>query len=708
MLASLFLLLLGGPQPEIELGGDDVVIEKSVKVKPGLYRIEDLNDDGIVHVKGDGLTLDFTGVTIAGSGEKAAADQFKGRGLVARGCRNLTIKGLSVRGVKIGMYFKDCDGLTLSGCDVSGNWRQHLKSTPRGEDGADWLFGHENDQNEWFRYGAGIYIEDSRGVTVSRCRARNGQNGLCLKGVNDSFIIDNDLSFMSGWGLALWRSSRNDISNNKFDWCIRGFSYRVYHRGQDSTGILVYEQSSDNVFAYNSATHGGDGFFLYAGNETLHRTGAGGCNRNLLYKNDFSHAAANGIEATFSDGNLFLENRLDECDHGVWGGYSYNTVIAGNTLRDCQNGISIEHGHSNRIESNTFERCGIGVHAWGGENPSFAKTPYGRKQDTASHGYTIARNTWKDTKVAIALEATSEVNLVENAIEAQVALRADGRCRDLKADSIAGKIMGAPVSPGFAPVEKYRPSIPRTRGSQDAYLPPGTLRGLRAIFVDDWGPYDFKSLRLFPSDVAAWGSAEMYLLGPDRKFTVSGVTEGIQVSPMEGRLPATLKVTAPAGGARQFSFQVTGGPETARATGILLFATWEVKFFGWEDQGPQKPPREWEAVIGSKPLDSMTLDRIDFLWGTGRPSDKVPPDHFATLATTVMELPAGRYEVRTVSDDGVRLWIDEKPVIDNWTWHPPHEDRAEITLEKGKHPVRLEHFEIDGVAQLQMVLRPIR
>lgn len=711
MLNPLFLLLFAAPPTEVSLDKDDVIISSSVKVKPGTYRLNDAGDNGIVQIQGDDLTVDFTGVTLLGSDEKTPADEYKGWGVIAKGCKNLTLKGLSVRGFKIGMYFKECDGLTVAGCNVSRNWRQHLKSTPRGEDGADWLFGHDNDQNQWFRYGAGIYLEDSNRATVSACRARNGQNGLCLSKVNDSFIIDNDMSFLSGWGLAMWRSSRNDISNNKFDWCMRGFSYKVYHRGQDSAGILVYEQCCDNVFAYNSATHGGDGFFLYAGNETLNRTGAGGCNRNLLYKNDFSHAAANGIEATFSDSNRFIENRLDECDHGVWGGYSYNTVIAGNSMRDCNNGVSIEHGHANWIESNTFERCGYGVHAWGGDNPDFAKTPYGRKQDTRSHGYKIDGNTFKDTKVAIALEATSDVTMIENVFDAKIALRADSRCQDLKAGSIDGKIEVAAPLATAASIEKYlkyEAPIPKTRGTQDAYLPKGALRGRRYIFIDDWGPYDFTAMRLFPNEVTAWGSAEIFLLGPETEFAIDQVAGGVTVTPMKGRLPAALKVSASGAGAREFSFTVTGGKETARATGILLFGSWEVKFFGWEYQGPQKPPKDWDAVIRSPPLDSMALDKIDFVWGGGRPSDKVPADHFATLATGEMELAAGKYEMRTVSDDGVRLWIDGKLVIDNWTWHGPHEDKAEVALEKGKHAIRLEHFEIDGFAQLQFFLQPLK
>ncbi|NJN14463.1 MAG: hypothetical protein HC813_02190 [Planctomycetes bacterium] len=84
-----------------------------------------------------------------------------------------------------------------------------------------------------------------------------------------------DASFNSGWGIALWRSSGNLVQGNRFDWCVRGYSHGIYDRGQDSAGILVFEQSSGNRFLWNSATHGGDGFFLYAGHETTHaREGA--------------------------------------------------------------------------------------------------------------------------------------------------------------------------------------------------------------------------------------------------------------------------------------------------------------------------------------------------------------------------------------------------------------------------------------------------
>ena len=78
-------------------------------------------------------------------------------------------------------------------------------------------------------------------MTVRECRVWHGQNALLLVRVTDAKVYDNDFSFNSGWGLALWRSSRNVISRNAIDFCVRGYSHGVYNRGQDSAGILMFE-----------------------------------------------------------------------------------------------------------------------------------------------------------------------------------------------------------------------------------------------------------------------------------------------------------------------------------------------------------------------------------------------------------------------------------------------------------------------------------
>ena len=380
-----------------------MTIAHDVRIAPGTYRISASGELGALRIAGDGITVDFQGAELVGSADNAPPDTYAGRGIVIVG-RDITLKNAKIRGFKIGIFAAEAPGVTIGGCDVSRNYRQHLGSTLEREDLADWLYGQDNDEHQWLRYGAGIYLDRCPRATVSGNRARNGQNGLCVERCDDSVIVDNDFSYLSGWGIALWRTSRCDVSHNRTDWCMRGYSHGVYSRGQDSAGLLVYEQCSENVFAYNSATHSGDGFFLYAGNETVQKTGTGGCNRNLLYRNDFSHAAANGIEATFSQGNLFIENMLRECEHGIWAGYSYDTLIVGNEIADCKNGISIEHGRHNLIVENAIRDTGRGVHLWWDDDVELLASPFGRAHASClSTENRVLGNTFERVETAVRL-----------------------------------------------------------------------------------------------------------------------------------------------------------------------------------------------------------------------------------------------------------------------------------------------------------------
>ena len=81
----------------------------------------------------------------------------------------------------------------------------------------------------------------------------------------------------------------------------------------------------------------------------------------------------------------------------------------------------------------------------------------------------------------------------------------------------------------------------------------------------------------------------------------------------------------------------------------------------------------------------MTTADIDFAWYHRAPSEKVPPDRFATVATTSVKIPAGRWHVRAISDDGIRVLIDHRNVLENWTWHAPTTDEAVIELDGGEH-----------------------
>lgn len=415
---------------------DNAVIRESciVDIPPGVV-IFDTDGNGVLQIEADDITVRFASTSeLRGAARSAPGNELRGVGIRINGHKNVRIEDAKVHGFKNGLVAIDADGLFITGGDFSDNYRQRLKSTRAGESGEDWLYPHHNDERKWRdEYGGAVCIENAKNVTVRRIKVRRGQNGILLDRVEDSFIYDNDCSFLSGWGLALWMSSRNQIQRNAFDFCVRGHFEDVYNRGQDSAGILCFEQSNENVFAENSATHGGDGFFGFAGRAAIGETwwnqererlrkatgrdqvdnlikpepemarelSARGCNGNILIGNDFSYASAHGIELTFSETNQILKNRIVEnaiC--GFWGGYSSGTLIAENTF--ARNGgmgyglergaINMEHAADNLILRNDFVNNKCAIHLWWDNDGALMRYPGVAGNERGVTGNIIAGN----------------------------------------------------------------------------------------------------------------------------------------------------------------------------------------------------------------------------------------------------------------------------------------------------------------------------
>lgn len=80
---------------------------------------------------------------------------------------------------------------------------------------------------------------------------------------------------------------------------------------------------------------------------------------------------------------------------------------------------------------------------------------------------------------------------------------------------------------------------------------------------------------------------------------------------------------------------------------------------------------------------------IDYDLGSKQPQSNVPKDRFAAVWTgTLTASTTGSYELSTESDDGVRVKLDDKTVIDNWTDHSRTTNKTTVSLTAGK-PVKL-------------------
>ncbi len=91
---------------------------------------------------------------------------------------------------------------------------------------------------------------------------------------------------------------------------------------------------------------------------------------------------------------------------------------------------------------------------------------------------------------------------------------------------------------------------------------------------------------------------------------------------------------------------------------------------------------------------------VDYDWGNGAPFNGINTDYFSVRWTgSVQPAYSEVYTFYTLSDDGIRLWVNGVQIIDNWSDHAPVEDNGTITLQAGvKYDIRLEYYEKTGGA----------
>jgi beta-glucosidase len=104
--------------------------------------------------------------------------------------------------------------------------------------------------------------------------------------------------------------------------------------------------------------------------------------------------------------------------------------------------------------------------------------------------------------------------------------------------------------------------------------------------------------------------------------------------------------------------------------------------------------------LQGEPALVRTDEKINFRWGDGSYADNGPVDHFSTRWTGYF-VPSSEddYKFYVSADDGVRLYIDDERVIDDWQRHAETLDTFSKHLAAG-HPykIRLEYFENTGTA----------
>jgi hypothetical protein len=81
-------------------------------------------------------------------------------------------------------------------------------------------------------------------------------------------------------------------------------------------------------------------------------------------------------------------------------------------------------------------------------------------------------------------------------------------------------------------------------------------------------------------------------------------------------------------------------------------------------------------------------------WTTGFPGVPDRNEWFAIVYKGAFQVKKpGRYNFRLMSDDGAKLYIDKKVIVDNDGVHGPGSRIGEALLDNSKHTIRLEYFQ---------------
>jgi len=122
----------------------------------------------------------------------------------------------------------------------------------------------------------------------------------------------------------------------------------------------------------------------------------------------------------------------------------------------------------------------------------------------------------------------------------------------------------------------------------------------------------------------------------------------------------------------------------------LTKLSWRAEYYDNDSLSGQPRITRFEARLGQD-------------WGTGSPALEIPRDHFSARWTRTLHLEEGTYLFFLTVDDGARVWIDGRLIIDAWDIGRVEKQRARIRLDKtGDYELQVAYFENTGSASIDL------
>jgi uncharacterized protein YgiM (DUF1202 family) len=209
-----------------------------------------------------------------------------------------------------------------------------------------------------------------------------------------------------------------------------------------------------------------------------------------------------------------------------------------------------------------------------------------------------------------------------------------------------------------------------------------SVRWTRDVWLDN-GRYRFTTAT--DDGVRLWVNGQLLI---DRWYDQAAADYSAEIDLPGGAVPVKMEYYEHGGGAAaHLNWQRIGG-----APSIPPASVWRGQYYN-------------NAYLGGSPVFTREDAAVDFNWAYGGPGNGVGPDAFSVRWTRNLTL-NGRYRFSVTGDDGVRLWVNNQLVIDQWRTQAAQTYTADVTV-NGTVPVKLEYYEAGALAEVHLSWTPI-
>jgi parallel beta-helix repeat protein len=228
------------------------------------------------------------------------------------------------------------------------------------------LAGEDRDSTTiWGSVGSGkdVIQVTADWVNISSLHVTNGgfggdDAGIDLRDVKRCRIYDNNISSNKQYGISLYNTSENNISNN--------IAIDNKH------GIFLVSSSGNRIMQNNASSNEQYGIYMWlsdnnnvSNNNIFYNNHIGilliDSMKNRCERNNISYTPFKGLQAQYSDNNTISRNSISNCFTGIEVYGSYNNSIVYNNISHNITGIMIEESNQIIVSNNTIINNHYGV-----------------------------------------------------------------------------------------------------------------------------------------------------------------------------------------------------------------------------------------------------------------------------------------------------------------------------------------------------------